>query len=249
MDLTYQTLAANDASQTGYLLQLDQPDVLLILDSTDYNKIKTKDDLRQKIKDKYIGVIKGSTEGTLGDYPYEAKALLPQYLIEVNSRTKIAIDSIIDALPTEKKLTKPEPIMYEFRTAGDPDNKGNVTPTAEKIKLSLTENFYLQPETRLALEYGKELLSRVALRQYNLSQKDRNIISQKPLFEIFTENQTNSEFLRNWTIVVLASLNSTTIMSADPKSWMDPKVIKMQIQHGELAAAEINSLILKTNRI
>ena len=141
--------------------------------------------------------------------------------------------------------------MYEFRTAGDPVDvdTGNAIPSEQKIKLSLTENFYLQPETRLALEYGKELLSRVALRQYNLSQKDRNIISQKPLFEIFTENQTNSEFLRNWTIVVLASLNSTTIMSADPKSWMDPKVIKMQIQHGELAAAEINNLILKTYRI
>lgn len=254
MASTYQELAAQTQDEIGHLMSLSEGDVLLVLSPAEYDAITNQAELIKRIGSQFIGVIKGEEiekRNTIildikDQGPFEAKAMLPDYATSVNARVKNAIDSIIDVLPPNANLSKPEKLRYDFRfQLQGKDQK----PTTKKIKLFLTDNFYLRPETRLTLEYGKELLSRVALRQFNISQEDRKRISEKPLFDIFLEHQDNTEFLRNWTIVVLASINSTSIMSADPKAWMDPKVIKMQRQQGELAAAEINSLIISGRSI
>ena len=170
---------------------------------------------------------------------YVGKAYLPAYLIN-------RVD-VID-----------QPKYHIFKTILESTSMGNAEITKLAFDFEYTESettyrdrfeiqgYYRLPKALISLFFsGQELLRRVALTQYGLTQKDRDFIRDVNIQDFVSKNIEDTAFLRLWSILITASVNSTTLLSKDPTVWVDPKIIAFQKQKSEQVAAEFNQYVLE----
>ena len=98
----------------------------------------------------------------------------------------------------------------------------------------LNNRYFLTDATKSVLQSGNDLLQQVSRTMFGLSEEERFEIRGVKLENIVLENEA---FGLLAVPVIRSAVSSVSLTGLNPKEWVDPKVIRIQQDAGNLAAA------------
>ena len=185
----------------------------------------------------YVGNLVEEENGQYRSTAYLPETLFPK-LSTIDESQYHIIDAIVSGLSNTGIVFAPEKIWLKVKGyRGEKKIKG-------------LDDMYVSGKYRLSdalislFSAGQELLHRVSLTQFNLTQEERDWISSVDLRSYVLEHKDDAKFLRMWSILITASTRSLSLFSMDPSKWVDPKIVSLQQRTSERTAAELNRYML-----
>lgn len=116
--------------------------------------------------------------------------------------------------------------QQQFETAVTDDTKFKT--------FHLNNRYFLTDATKSVLQSGNDLLQQVSRTMFGLSEEERFEIRGVKLENIVLKNEA---FGLLAVPVIRSAVSSVSLTGLNPKEWVDPKVIRIQQDAGNLAAA------------
>ena len=179
--------------------------------------------------DRVTGLADNGGNGILGQ-SFESSILLDS---QQNARIKkIALSVPNGMLEPPRAISIQVPVLNrdDFR-----DKTRFDTAVSENTEIfHLNEKYFLTDATKSVLQSGNDLLQQVLRTLFGLSEEERLKIRDIKLEDIVLKDEV---FGLLAVPVIRSAVSSVSLTGLNPKEWVDPKVIRIQQDAGNLAAA------------
>lgn len=186
-------------------------------------------------KSPYAGIINSDhTQATayIPEYRFDSESIVDEHQYQILRDILVGISDLTQTI-------LPEKIFFNFNISND------TNPVETAYPMYVGGKYRLPDQLVSLFSLGQELLHRVSLTQYGLTQNDRKWIKSQDLKKYVMLHKNDKVFLRLWSILMTASLRSTDVFQMDPSKWVDPKILAIQKITSERTAAEINEHMLE----